>query len=63
MAKYRNEGAYHEAVTNQIYNHLKEAINPRYINVKSKFNVRGGIYTDVEFIHRNPDWKPINKIK
>ena len=58
MAKYRNEGAYHEAVTNQIYNHLKAAMNPRYINVKSKFNVRGGIYTEVEFEDRKRKWEP-----
>jgi len=58
MGKYRNEGAFHEAVTNQIYNHLKEAIKPRYINIKSKFYVRGGIYTEVEFEDKKRNWKP-----
>ncbi len=48
IAKYRNEGAFHEAVTNQIFNHLKSTLEPRYIKVKAKFNVRGGIYTEVE---------------
>ena len=63
MASYREKGAYHEAVTGIIYGDLMEILSPRYLHFKSKFNVRGGIYTDVEFIHRNPDWKPTNKIK
>ena len=63
MASYRDEGAYHEAVTGKIYGDIMEILSPRYLQFKSKFNVRGGIYTDVEFIHRNPDWKPKNKIK
>ena len=63
MASYREKGAYHEAVTGKIYGDLMAILSPRYLHFKSKFNVRGGIYTDVEFIHRNPDWKPTNKIK
>tara|TARA_B100000700_G_C14557437_1_gene629490 strand:- start:369 stop:647 length:279 start_codon:yes stop_codon:yes gene_type:complete len=63
MASYREEGAYHEAVTGKIFEHLMELLSPRYLNFKSKFNVRGGIYTDVEFTHRNSKWKPNNKIK
>jgi len=57
MAKYRDEGAFHEAVTNQIHNHLKQVLQPRYINVRSKFNVRGGIYTEVEFEDRKKNWR------
>ena len=52
IAKYRNEGAFHEAVTNKIHNDLKTILEPRYIKVRAKFNVRGGIYTDVEFEYR-----------
>jgi 7-cyano-7-deazaguanine reductase len=63
MASYRDEGAFHEAVTGKIYGDLMQILSPRYLQFKSKFNVRGGIYTDVEFIHRNPEWKPTNKIK
>ena len=63
MASYREEGAYHEAVTGKIFEHLMALLSPRYLNFKSKFNVRGGIYTDVEFTHRNDTWKPNNKIK
>ena len=63
MTSYREEGAYHEAVTGKIFEHLMALLSPRYLNFKSKFNVRGGIYTDVEFTHRNDKWKPKNKIK
>ena len=61
--KIPEEGAYHEAVTGKIFEHLMSLLSPRYLNFKSKFNVRGGIYTDVEFTHRNDNWKPRNKIK
>ena len=44
---YRNEGAFHEAVTNQILDDLVAKISPRSMTVKSKFLVRGGIYTSV----------------
>lgn len=56
ISKYRNEGAFHEAVTNQIYSHLKTTLEPRYIKVRAKFNVRGGIYTEVEFECRKENW-------
>ena len=56
IAKYRNEGAFHEAVTNKIYNDLKTILDPRYIKVRAKFNVRGGIYTEVEFEHTKENW-------
>ena len=63
MTSYREEGAYHEAVTGKIFEHLMSLLSPRYLNFKSKFNVRGGIYTDIEYSHRNPKWKPKNKIR
>ena len=44
---YRNEGAFHEAVTNQIYDDLVAAIGPRAVTVTGKFWVRGGITTTV----------------
>ena len=57
IAKYRNEGAFHEAVTNKIYGDLKSTLEPRYIKVRAKFNVRGGIYTEVEFEDRKENWE------
>jgi 7-cyano-7-deazaguanine reductase len=44
---YRNEGAFHEAVTNQIFDDLAAAIAPRKMTVTGKFWVRGGITTNV----------------
>ncbi len=48
---YRNEGAFHEAVTNQICDDLVAAIGPRSITVIGKFWVRGGISTTVTATH------------
>ena len=44
---YRDEGAFHEDVTNRILNDLVTAIRPRWAEVTGDFNVRGGIKTDV----------------
>lgn len=42
---YRNEGAFHEAVTNQILDDIVAATKPRFIEVVGDFWVRGGIHT------------------
>ena len=55
---YRNEGAFHEAVTNKILDDLVDAMNPRFIRLKAVFNVRGGVYTNVECEHRKEGWNP-----
>ncbi len=44
---YRDEGAFHEAVTNRICDDIVAAIQPRSITVSGKFWVRGGIGTTV----------------
>ncbi len=44
---YRDEGAFHEAVTNRILDDLVSACQPRWMKVEARFNVRGGIYTTV----------------
>ena len=49
---YRDEGAFHEAVTNRIANDLIEALDPRYLHVEGDFYVRGGIKTVVRVEHR-----------
>jgi 7-cyano-7-deazaguanine reductase len=49
---YRDEGAFHEAVTNRIATDLIEAIDPRFIEVEGDFFVRGGIHTKVRVDHR-----------
>lgn len=55
---FRNEGAFHEAVTNQILDDLVAALDPRFMRLKAIFNVRGGIYTTVESEHRQKNWLP-----
>lgn len=49
---YRNEGAFHEAVTNQILDDLVNACKPRYMKVIGDFYVRGGIHTVVTAEHQ-----------
>ncbi len=54
---FRDEGAFHEAVTNQILDDLVAAIHPRFMRLTADFNVRGGIYTTVVAEHRDPAWQ------
>lgn len=58
MWSYRNEGAFHEAVTNRIVDDLVAALKPRYLRVTAKWYVRGGIFTNVVAEHRKRGWKP-----
>jgi 7-cyano-7-deazaguanine reductase len=51
---FRNEGAFHEAVTNQILDEVVARIAPRVATVIGKFNVRGGLYTTVTATHTAP---------
>lgn len=53
---FRDRGAFHEAVTNEILGDLVSAIAPRFMRLTAKFNVRGGIYTTVIAEHRKPGW-------
>ena len=48
---FRQEGAFHEDVTNRIANDLVGAANPRWLEVTGDFNVRGGIKTEVRVTH------------
>ena len=54
---FRDEGAFHEAVTNRILEDLVKATQPRYMRLSAKFNVRGGIYTSIVAEHRKRGWK------
>ena len=54
---FRNEGTFHEAVTNRILDDLVAAIHPRFMRLTAEFNVRGGIYTTVVTEHRMRDWQ------
>jgi 7-cyano-7-deazaguanine reductase len=55
---YRDEGAFHEAVTNKILDDLVAATQPRFMRLTADFNVRGGIYTAVVCEHKKLDWQP-----
>ena len=54
---FRDEGAFHEAVTNHILSDLVGAISPRYMKLTADFSVRGGIYTSVTVEHRKDGWR------
>jgi len=59
---YRDEVAYHEAVTNRILGDLVTALRPRFMRLSAAFNVRGGIYTTVVVEHRAPGWQPSSPV-
>jgi len=53
---YRDQGAFHEAVTNKILDDLVAATAPRFMRINADFNVRGGVYTRVVAEHRAEGW-------
>lgn len=55
---FRDEGAFHEAVTNRILDDLVAATAPRFLRLTAEFYVRGGIDTTVVAEHRAEDWEP-----
>jgi 7-cyano-7-deazaguanine reductase len=55
---FRERGAFHEAVTNEIADQLSALLTPRFLRLTARFNVRGGIYTSVVAEHRQPGWQP-----
>jgi 7-cyano-7-deazaguanine reductase len=59
---FRERGAFHEAVTNEILNDLVAATNPHFMRVRAVFNVRGGVYTRVIVEHKNAHWQAPNVI-
>ena len=55
---YRDQGVFHEAVTNKILDDLVAATSPRFMRLTATFNVRGGIYTTVFAEHIKDGWTP-----
>lgn len=55
---FRDQGAFHEKVTNDMLKDLVDICQPRFMRITSKFNVRGGIYTTVVAEHKKATWKP-----
>lgn len=62
MWSFRDRGAFHEAVTNEILEHLAKATQPRFMRLTARWNVRGGLYTNVTVEHRHPDWTPPQQV-
>lgn len=58
IGSFREEGAFHEDVTNRILDDLVTACEPRFMRLLADFNVRGGIYTSVSVEHRRAGWTP-----
>jgi 7-cyano-7-deazaguanine reductase len=58
MWSFRDEGVYHEAVTNRILSEMVAATRPRFIRLTARWYVRGGIFTTVVAEHLKRGWKP-----
>ena len=56
---FRDQGCFHEAVTNQILDDLVRAIKPRFMRLTAKFYVRGGVFTTVIAEHRKQGWQQL----
>ncbi len=59
---YRNEGAFHERVTNRILDDIVAATKPRFARIRARWNVRGGIYTNIAAEYRAKGWKPATPV-
>jgi len=55
---FRDEGHFHEDVTNRILDDLVKATKPRFMRLTARFYVRGGIFTNVVAEHHKKGWKP-----
>jgi len=60
---FREEGHFHEDVTNRILDDLARATEPRFMRLTSKFYVRGGIFTNVVAEHRQAGWEPAPRVE
>ncbi len=59
---FRNQGCFHEAVTNEILDFLVKKISPRLMRLTARFYVRGGIFTNVVAEYRQKDFKESLKL-
>jgi 7-cyano-7-deazaguanine reductase len=60
---YRDQGAFHEAVTNRILDDLSAALKPRFMRLTAKWYVRGGIFTTVVAEHRKRGWRAATHVE
>jgi len=54
---FRDRGAFHETVTNEIADHLERTLQPHFLRLTARFNVRGGISTTIVAERRQPLWQ------
>jgi 7-cyano-7-deazaguanine reductase len=54
---FRDRGAFHEAVTSEIIDHLAGSVTPRFMRLTARFNVRGGIRTRIIAERRAAHWR------
>lgn len=60
---FRDQGAFHEKVTNTIVDDLVKATQPRYLRIHAQWNVRGGITTEVIAEYSKKGWKPQPRVE
>ena len=60
---FRDEGGFHEKLTNEILAALVEATAPRFMRVTANWNVRGGIYTTVVAEHQQESWQAPQRLE
>ena len=63
MVSFRDTGAFHEAITNEILKTLASLTEPRFMRLSANFNVRGGIYTSVTVEHRKAGWSGADPVQ
>ena len=59
---YRDQGAFHERVTNTVLEDIVKATRPRFVRVTARWYVRGGIFTNVVAEHCKKDWKAASPV-
>ena len=60
---FREEGGFHEKLTNEILDTLVKATEPRFMRITANWNVRGGIFTTVVAEHKANNWTPPVKVE
>jgi 7-cyano-7-deazaguanine reductase len=63
MWSFRDQGVFHEAVTNRILDELVGATRPRFMRLTARWYVRGGLFTTVVAEHRKRAWKPAPRVE
>ena len=59
---FRDQGAFHEAITNSILDDIVEACSPRFARLTARFNVRGGTYPTITVEYRESAWEPSDSL-